>query len=183
MDVYVATKAENYKVARLFMRALEEVGHDIAHDWTNQVATVGPAPDNIDLRRRLAREDLAGVAACDCFILIIHKDMVGSLIEYGAALALNKRIFIVVDYENSPVNSIFFDFVGITYMHPSLWAVENAVKWVDEVQLSMEDDEDDVEIEDPGEPEDVPADERRALLLARQQERAKRNIDTWSSDE
>lgn len=131
MDVYVATKAENYPMARVFMRALEEAGHDITHDWTVTVEELGPGPEDISTRRRSAIADLKGVVECDIFILIMHKDMVGSLIEYGAALALNKPIYIVVDVEDWPVESIFFDFEGLTYHHPSLQAITNAVAFVD----------------------------------------------------
>jgi hypothetical protein len=118
MDVYVASKAENYPVVRLFMRALEDAGHDITHDWTHQVEHFGASPPSIDMRRQSAMDDEKGVRACDVFILVMHKGMVGSLIEFGMALALNKEIYIVGDVMNLPVDSIFFDSTEFTWHNP-----------------------------------------------------------------
>lgn len=138
MDVYVATKAENYRVARIFMRAIEEAGHDITHDWTKQVEAYGAGPDDPEFRRQCAQEDLKGVVDCDAFIIVMRKGMVGSLIEFGVAIANNKAIYMVVDSEHWPMESIFFDLPEITYMYPSLAAIGNAVDWVDRLQALAE---------------------------------------------
>jgi hypothetical protein len=134
MDVYVASKAENYLVIRLFMRALEEAGHDITYDWTTAVEVNGPAGGNINYRREMAALDLNGVKECDIFVLVMYKGMVGSLIEFGAALAWDKHIYIVGDAENMPVQSIFFDSTEITWHYPSLHAIPNLVKFCDRLQ-------------------------------------------------
>lgn len=138
MMVYVATKAENYPVARAFMFALRGSGHQISHDWTTQVEALGAGPKGPNVRRRCAEEDLQGVRECDLFVLIMYKGMVGALIEYGAALALGKPVFIVVDVEAWPVDSIFFDVEGLTYMHPSLNSLRIVVEWANRYSERMD---------------------------------------------
>lgn len=145
MKVYVASKAENYPEVRLVMRALEDAGHTITHDWTVQVETAGPMPQNIVYRRECAHQDEQGVRECDVFVLIMHKGVTGALIEFGMALALDKRVFIIADLENLPVETIFLDSTEITWHSPSMFAIINVVKFCDHVQMSQTDGTDDVE--------------------------------------
>lgn len=95
MDVYVATKAENYRIARVFMRALEEAGHDITHDWTKQVAEIGPSPDDKMVARRCAEQDNLGVAQADVLILIAYPGLTGGLVEFGIALGHGIPVLLV----------------------------------------------------------------------------------------
>lgn len=134
MDVYVATKTENYLVARLFMRALEEAGHDITHDWTEQVEQLGAEPEDLNIQRDCAEADIRGVTECDVFVLILYKGMVGSLIEFGMAIALDKAIYIIGDEGCPIVNSIFFSSANFPWHDPDLWSVGKVIKFVDEIQ-------------------------------------------------
>lgn len=97
MHLYVATKAENYVEARRVMEMLKLDGHEITHDWTQQVQELGPGSVNAsqEVMRACAMRDLAGVASCDAFVLIPYNGLCGALIEWGAALAQGKTCYVI----------------------------------------------------------------------------------------
>lgn len=89
MRVYVATKFEAKDRARRVMRALEDAGHEITHDWTRE-----EDGDGEDFLRACALADLAGVLSSDALVLLVEPGMRGAFVELGAALARGVRVVV-----------------------------------------------------------------------------------------
>jgi len=90
MKVYVASAFANWPAVRAVQAAARSAGHTITHDWTQQVDEGVPA--NSDPSR--AAPDVEGVNECDIFVLLSHEDACGALMEYGMALAQDKRCLV-----------------------------------------------------------------------------------------
>lgn len=81
MKWYIAAKFEEGPRARHLMDRLEEMGHEITHDWTRaDPATAGEA------LQAAANDDLDGVLAAEGFVLLWHPKLQGGLVELGVAL-------------------------------------------------------------------------------------------------
>lgn len=94
--IYVASSFLNKDLASRLMGDLREAGHSITHDWTTE-STNGMAPiERAVYLEECAREDLQGVLDCDTLVLIDHPKARGAYTEFGAALALGKRIFVLL---------------------------------------------------------------------------------------
>lgn len=100
MKVYVAGKWEDRSHIKEVMNKLIELGNQITVDWTNhEFGADGVIGDHEDF----AIEDLEGVKNCDALVAIADKDFAfkGMYCEIGAALALDKLVFVVGKYANS----------------------------------------------------------------------------------
>jgi nucleoside 2-deoxyribosyltransferase len=89
MKIYVATKWENKARAKDIMNQLENLGHSITYDWTTQEQESSVQAAN----------DIKGVQQADCVVGLFEWDFVykGALIEVGAALGLEKPVFVLGD--------------------------------------------------------------------------------------
>lgn len=107
MKIYIATKFENQAKFHELKDLLEEFGHTVPRDWTNE----RERGDMTEVQwqsylKTQAQADADGVADCDALVLITVKEsMAGAFVEMGIAAALSKRI-LLVDEGNK--NNIFF---------------------------------------------------------------------------
>ncbi len=91
MRFFVSGKFEDRKNVRELMDKLEALGHTITHDWTVDKETDEGYPVVH------AMNDLRGVQVCDALVgrFIKKNHYRGSLSELGAALGLNKKVYII----------------------------------------------------------------------------------------
>ncbi|QQG38946.1 MAG: hypothetical protein HYS32_00580 [Candidatus Woesearchaeota archaeon] len=90
MKIYIAGKFEDRtKVAELYKK-IEEMGHKIAYDWT-QHKPIKPYSQNQEMAREYSDNELSGILDSDIFICLTHEAGTTLLMEFGAALILNKK--------------------------------------------------------------------------------------------
>ena len=91
MKVYIAASSKEFQRARSAMQAARDAGHEITHDWTQDLAAVGCAQGyNLpsDRRREIAERDLAAIRAADALWLLIPEGAsAGAWSEWGFAWA------------------------------------------------------------------------------------------------
>jgi nucleoside 2-deoxyribosyltransferase len=95
--VYVAAAFGDYQRARLAMTGLRCSNIGITFDWTVDAGRPGADKLPPNLSRACAELDLAGVRDADALLLLTPQrkgEGCGCWIELGAALALNKPVFI-----------------------------------------------------------------------------------------
>ena len=93
MKIYVAGKWTSRDKARARMRILENLGHEITHDWT-QSAEDPNYPE-------LAITDVNAVKSCDVLWLILEKGMEGAWVEVGIAIGAGKPVYVEFSGEES----------------------------------------------------------------------------------
>jgi hypothetical protein len=89
--IYVAGKWQEKDSVRQVMSILVKLGHTITYDWTQH--------DDADDSYECALADLNGVAEANYIVVIADKLLSyrGVFVEIGAALALNKPVYIIGD--------------------------------------------------------------------------------------
>jgi len=87
--VYVAGSSKDAKTVRAAMDMLEAGGHKITHDWTQTLNR--PVAE----RPEIAAKDLDGVYESEVVLLINHREGVGSMTEFGMAIAWGRPVFVV----------------------------------------------------------------------------------------
>ncbi len=110
MRVYVASKFENVVEVRDAMKRLQDLGHEITHDWTNE--NPGDLKD-IELEEFMAGcaiKDMYGVETADALLAINHPLGKGMFVEMGMAIAAGTPVFIAFPER---VNNIFSHLVGV----------------------------------------------------------------------
>ncbi len=106
MKIYVAGKFESKGMILEIYEKLKRAGHEISYDWTGH-KNIKPYPENQDLGKQYSENEVRGILNADVFIYISHERGTTSIMEFGAALALKKRIgkplvFVVGDCSRSP---------------------------------------------------------------------------------
>jgi hypothetical protein len=87
-NIYVAGKLQESHYVRHVMTILEGLGHTISYDWTTLQFEHNHA--------RCAINELNGIKECDYLIAMVYRKLNyrGVLVEIGAALALDKPVYI-----------------------------------------------------------------------------------------
>jgi len=103
MKLYIAGKWQDRYVIKHLQAYAIHLGHTITCDWTNHDFGKDGVIANQEMLNNIALEDENGVRNCEMFIAIFDNDWHyrGALVEFGMALALNKKICIVGKSENS----------------------------------------------------------------------------------
>jgi len=90
MKIYIAGKFEDRtQVAELYRR-IEEMGHQVAYDWT-QHKPIKPYSQNQELAGQYSDNELSGILDSDVFICLTHEAGTTLLMEFGSALILNRK--------------------------------------------------------------------------------------------
>lgn len=101
MKFYLAGKwSEKEKITSL-IKSLTDLGHTCTHDWTKNEAEVRDDP----ALGEFARLDINGVKEADYYIAFINDHEYqyrGTFTELGAALGLEKNVFIVEELPPRP---------------------------------------------------------------------------------
>lgn len=104
MKVYVAGKFEDKPLIRELQEKLNAAGHTLAYDWTTH-KPIKPYAENQDLASQYSVNELNGIINSDVFIYLSHEKGTTLLMEFGAALALQKSrgkpiVYAVGDYND-----------------------------------------------------------------------------------
>lgn len=121
--VYVATKAENWRMARWVMQVAREFEQEVTYDWTYDVE-MGVDVQMEEETRALAKKDLDGVARADYLIVIPQPGIVGVLVEVGYFLRARQgaqRILVWGDWANY---TVFFDLLAFKQYPPTFHGLE-----------------------------------------------------------
>jgi hypothetical protein len=94
LRVYVESKFEHSKTARAVMTLVEELGHEITWDWSNENADGLEGVEREAYLKKCGDQDVSGVLTCNVFFMIPHHNGYGLMTELGIALASGKRILI-----------------------------------------------------------------------------------------
>ena len=115
--IYLAGKWEERKRVRILMNIIESYGHEITCDWTAHTS-------GLDLTKH-AVDDIVGVQDADIYIVLAKRDLnyKGAFCEFGAALGLNKPVFVIGDAMDS---CIFMN-------HPLVTKVQSLQEVLDEL--------------------------------------------------
>lgn len=105
--------------AELFHYAgrLSSLGYQVTSRWLNGTHDLQSGPDDDELRRQIAMEDVADIRRCDILIVFTEEQGTGSSgrggrhVEFGIAFALNKAIWVVGPREN-----VFHCLPGLYYI-------------------------------------------------------------------
>lgn len=95
MRVYLATKFENLKEFNEAKQMLEDLGHELTHDWSKEDASGKTGPELEAYLTGCALADLQGVRDAEALLIINHEKGKGMFVEMGAALAWQKPVFFV----------------------------------------------------------------------------------------
>jgi len=98
VNVYVATKYENWERAAGLAAQLEAAGHVVTYKWWE----AGPLG-----RAEAARRDMRSVLAADALLLVVERELrySGALTELGMALAAGIDVYVLGD----AVDNIFLE--------------------------------------------------------------------------
>lgn len=101
MKLYIAASSHDRHQVAALIRYCRARGHQV-HNWPSD-----PAYDNPDLLdpERIASENLAALESSDALLWIITRNSsVGAPVEFGAALALGKPVFVEWQVKPDPLN-------------------------------------------------------------------------------
>ena len=110
--VYVAGKWQDREKVRHWHKVLRDNGHAVTCDWTDHDY---PGDGQEHLLAGYAQADIKGVQDCDLLIALFEWPYRyrGALAEVGAALALNKPVWVLGEAERS---CIFMEHPLVTTM-------------------------------------------------------------------
>lgn len=95
-SIYIAGKYADADIINDYAIQVESLGHIITFNWMNYYNK------NVDYRWASDHE-MDGIRKCDIFIAILSDTFypyMGTFTELGAAIALNKKIYIVIEADN-----------------------------------------------------------------------------------
>jgi hypothetical protein len=115
MRFYVATGLERAGVARALGEQLVEAGHEWTYDWTTHGAVAWAGPGRV---REVALLEASGVARADVVVVLLPGAR-GTHVELGMAIALGKRVLVVVDDDETEA-AFLGDRVCAFYLHPAV---------------------------------------------------------------
>jgi len=90
MKIYVAGKFEDKAEVQELYKKIEELGHQVAYNWTTH-KPIKPYSQNQEMARQYSDNELSGILGSDIFIFLTHEAGTTLLMEFGAALILNKK--------------------------------------------------------------------------------------------
>ncbi len=108
MNVYLATKFTNAEGFQAVKKLLEDNGHTLTHDLSQEDASKVPEAERPAYLQKCAMADAEGISRADCFILLAVPNMVGAMTELGIALGLGVPIIILGAFQEGNQNNIFY---------------------------------------------------------------------------
>ncbi len=108
MNVYLATKFTNAEGFQAVKKLLEDNGHTLTHDWSQEDASKVPEAERPEYLQKCAMADAEGISAAECFVLLAVPNMSGALTELGIALGLGVPVIILGAFEEGNQNNIFY---------------------------------------------------------------------------
>jgi nucleoside 2-deoxyribosyltransferase len=90
MKFYIASKLENYEQVQYLRDKLVKEGWTHTYDWTQHGSVKSISTEEL---KEVAEKEFKGVIDADVVIVLTPQGM-GTHVELGAALALDKKVFI-----------------------------------------------------------------------------------------
>lgn len=108
MKIYLCARYSRRDELKIHRQFLIEHGHTVTSRWLDspweEKDATGSSAAPEAYREEFAVKDLEDVEACDCLIAFTEEPRTngrgGRHVEFGAALALKKRIILIGPYEN-----------------------------------------------------------------------------------
>jgi len=116
MKFYIATHFHNREGHAQAKQALEALGHELTFDWTVQMGRF----DNPSVLISIAVYEIEAVKEAD-YVVVILPGRLGTHVELGAALALDKPVILVVGHPENLKDESGFPFPF--YSHPLICQV------------------------------------------------------------
>jgi nucleoside 2-deoxyribosyltransferase len=114
MRFYIATQLANVEQQQELSQYLIDAGHELSFDWSKQDNEL--KTDRVFSKKEYelyARNDLQGVLSADVLIVLLPGGL-GTHVELGVALAMNKKIIIVGDQKMYGYTCVFYNTKGVT---------------------------------------------------------------------
>ena len=92
--LYVGASLAEKSIAAAIIKDLSDFGYSITYDWTTHGKWT-----SIEELKECCGKEIAGVANCDLFFMYFPARF-GTHVELGIALALYKKIILVIDRSN-----------------------------------------------------------------------------------
>ena len=131
MKVYVAGQLADKTAVADAQRAVLAAGHELTHDWTQDLEFTTDYASRLDDSAHIAQTDLTGVMAADAVVVIASSPQPGRglFVELGAALARAEMGLLrhVVAVGTIVDESVF-------YFHPRVSRVATVHEWLAEVE-------------------------------------------------
>ena|SRR3989344_2389940 len=90
MKVYIAGKFEDRVKVQELYKIIGELGHKVAYNWTMH-KPIKPYSQNQEMAQEYSDNELFGILDSDIFICLTHEAGTTLLMEFGAALILNRK--------------------------------------------------------------------------------------------
>ena len=90
MKVYIAGKFEDRAKVQELYTQIEEMGHRVAYNWTTH-KPIKPYFQNQEMAQGYSDNELFGILNSDIFICLTHEAGTTLLMEFGAALIINRK--------------------------------------------------------------------------------------------
>lgn len=124
MNIYVAGRTNDIPRIKRMQAACVMHGHKITYDWTENVNAQSLAGDaglevTAEQKREYAVKDLSGVYYSDLVIACCAPGWLGTAIEFGAACAWGRPIWLVGEPEKE---SVFFELTNVRRVEHDLLA-------------------------------------------------------------
>lgn len=118
MRLYIATSFQNIPEARALMDILTRSGHQVSHDWTQEaIDPAWPKEQQDSYLQQCGANDYRGVCSADAVVLINHEKARDAMAEFGIALGMDMRVFVLYPARRS---SVFFHMAKLCETIPEL---------------------------------------------------------------
>ena len=114
--VYVAGSLKDVERVRGVMNLVRLAGHEVILDWTKMELPANGDDGSLgpELQRAIALAELRAVTDASLVILLYQDNLLGALLETGAALSAGKDIWVV----NADRASVFWSLPGVELVAP-----------------------------------------------------------------
>jgi nucleoside 2-deoxyribosyltransferase len=128
MRFYIATQLANSEQQQALAQYLINNGHELSFDWSKQDNELKTnrvfSKEEYELH---ARNDLQGVMSAD-FLIVLLPGGLGTHVEFGAALAMGKKIIIVGNQEMYGYTCVFYNTRGVVRFPADQYKLFDAIR-------------------------------------------------------
>jgi hypothetical protein len=130
MKVYVAGQLADTAAAIDTQQAILAAGHELTHDWTQDLEFTADYASQLEDSSRIAQADLSGVMDADAVVVLASGAQPGRglFVELGAALA---RAELGLLHHVVVAGAIVHE--SVFYFHPHVRRVGSVEEWLGEV--------------------------------------------------
>jgi hypothetical protein len=94
MKFYLASRYRNKEKLLKFSKLLVKEKHKIVSSWL-KIGSLKPYEDNREYSRKIAARIVREIKSCDAFVLVSDRAGTDMFIEFGLAVAFQKKIYVV----------------------------------------------------------------------------------------